>query len=170
MPVAVSPYETGWPVRFAAEADRLVVVLRPWLAGPVEHVGSTAVPGLAAKPVIDMVAPIRSLAEAVGAVEPLRALGYGHAEHRPDALWFYAPEEAIEHWQHAFHLHLTEPAGALWRERLAFRDALRSDDVLRERYAQLKRQLLAASPDGYTAAGKRTFVKAVLAGRGVALD
>ena len=85
------------------------------------------------------------------------------------ALWFYKPASAAPA-DHTCHLHLTEPGSDLWRERLAFRDALRADPQLAARYRELKRQL-ARSAAGITAytAGKRAFVAAVLAAAGVPL-
>jgi hypothetical protein len=56
--VVIEPYNPEWPSLFAVERELLAPVLAPWLAGPIEHVGSTAVPGLAAKPVIDIMAPV----------------------------------------------------------------------------------------------------------------
>src|SRR5581483_805492 len=92
-PVAV-PYDPDWPRRFTEEASRLETALSPWLVAGVHHIGSTSVPGLAAKPVIDMLAGIRDLDKACAAFEPLTALGYGYQEHRPEAHSFYKPAGA----------------------------------------------------------------------------
>ncbi len=109
------------------------------------------------------------VAAARPAIAALRELSYAHAPHRPRALWFYKPASAAPA-DHTCHLHLTEPGSDLWRERLAFRDALRADPQLAARYRELKRQL-ARSAAGITAytAGKRAFVAAVLAAAGVPL-
>ena len=107
-------------------------------------------------------AGVRDLEEARAAVEPIGALGYEHAFHRPDALWFRKDGAA---------LHLTEPGSPLWRERLAFRDALRAAPELAAEYEALKLRLAAQHPHdrrAYTD-GKRAFVAAVLATRGIAL-
>lgn len=99
----------------------------------------------------------------------LRDLSYAHAPHRPRALRFYKPASAGPH-QHTCHLHLTEPGSDLWRERLAFRDALRTHPDLARQYQELK-QRLARSATGlsdYTA-GKRQFVASVLARSGIEL-
>ena len=64
MAVQVSEYDATWPQKFVEQRDRLAIKLQPWLGGPIEHVGSTAVPGLAAKPVVDIAAPVRSLTDA----------------------------------------------------------------------------------------------------------
>jgi GrpB-like predicted nucleotidyltransferase (UPF0157 family) len=96
-------------------------------------VGSTAVPGLAAKPVIDMIAGVRDLEAARAAFERLRSLGYQYRAHRPEAHCLHKPDGA-QWWQATHHLHLTEPGSDIWRERLAFRDALRADSALAAEY------------------------------------
>jgi GrpB-like predicted nucleotidyltransferase (UPF0157 family) len=170
MTLAVEPHDAAWAVRFEHEAADLARVLAPWLHGGIHHVGSTAVPGLPAKPVIDMMAGVRDLDGARSAVEPLRAHGYAHAEHRPDALWFFKPGgggfAARTH-----HLHLTVPGSDLWRERLAFRDALRRDPALRAEYAALKGVLAGehtTAAAAYTS-GKRPLVARVLREAGIEL-
>ena len=60
-PVIVEPYDPAWPTKFEAERKALAPVLARWLAAPIEHIGSTAVPGLPAKPVIDIMAGVASL-------------------------------------------------------------------------------------------------------------
>ena len=65
-------------------------VPRPWLAGGLHYVGSTAVPGLVAKPILDMIAGVRDLTDASAAIGALAALSYAHAEHRPRALLLQA--------------------------------------------------------------------------------
>jgi GrpB-like predicted nucleotidyltransferase (UPF0157 family) len=120
--VQVAAYDPVWPGRFEAEQASLEQVLAPWLLGGIHHIGSTAVPGLAAKPVLDMIAGVRDLDEATAAINVLSRLSYAHAPHRPRALWFYKP--AFAGTAHTHHLHLTEPGSDLWQERLAFRDAL----------------------------------------------
>jgi GrpB-like predicted nucleotidyltransferase (UPF0157 family) len=166
MPLPLVAYDLGWPAAFERERDELTILLSPWLLGGVHHIGSTAVPGLAAKPTLDLMAGIQNLEAARSAVPVLEQTGYRHAEHRQhEALWFYKEE----HSERTHHLHLTAPGSDLWRERLAFRDALRSDDRLRDQYERLKQRLAASCDDvtDYTA-GKRDFVLAVLRAEGVA--
>jgi GrpB-like predicted nucleotidyltransferase (UPF0157 family) len=168
--IAVLPYDPEWPRRFEAERALLERVLAPWLEGGVHHVGSTAVPGLAAKPIVDMVAGVRDLEEARAAFDPLREHSYEHAFHRPRTHWFSKPTSA-PWWERTHHLHLTEPASDLWRERLAFRDALRADPALAAEYEALKLRLArehGADVEAYTA-GKRAFVARVLADAGIRL-
>jgi GrpB-like predicted nucleotidyltransferase (UPF0157 family) len=170
MPIKVMPYDPEWPRRFEHERELLERVLSPWLAGGVHHIGSTAIPGLAAKPILDMMAGVANLAAAEAAIAALGEHSYGHGQHRPRTLWFFKPASAARlDCTHA--LHLTEPGSDLWQERLTFRDALRADDALRGEYQALKLRLAAANGDDlstYTAQ-KRDFVGRVLADAGVKL-
>lgn len=170
MSVLVMPYSDSWPLLFEAEADRLSATLAPCLVGSVEHIGSTAIPGLAAKPILDMLAPVEDLDAARSAMSLLADLGYRHADHRPrEALWFYK-QQGEEDETRTHQLHLTRPDSALWRERLTFRDALRDDPSLLVEYQYLKQALASDTDDltGYTR-GKRDFVVRVLRSKGVDL-
>jgi GrpB-like predicted nucleotidyltransferase (UPF0157 family) len=142
-------------------------VLAPWLEGGIHHVGSTAVPGLAAKPFVDMIAGVRDLDEALAAYEPLSAQGYVHTPHRPSVAHHFDKQSSGGR----FGLHLTEAGSDLWRERLAFRDALRGDPALCAEYEALKLRLASEHPDDLAAytAGKRAFVARVLAVSGLQL-
>jgi GrpB-like predicted nucleotidyltransferase (UPF0157 family) len=168
MAVTVLPYSVAWPRLFEAEATTLRQRLAPWLVEDVYHVGSTAVPGLAAKPVIDMIAEIRNLDDARQAIPVLTGLGYRHADHRPhEALWFFKQDG--DHYDTRTHqLHLTTVSSALWIERLTFRDALCRDPTLAAEYEAIKRRL-ADNSDDLTdyAQGKRSFVTTVLRDAGV---
>jgi GrpB-like predicted nucleotidyltransferase (UPF0157 family) len=138
-------------------------VLEPLLAGGIHHVGSTAVPGLAAKPIVDMVAGVRDLDESRAAYDVLREQSYVHAPHRPGVAHHFTKP--------GFGLHLTEPESDLWRERLAFRDALRADAALAAEYEALKQLLAARHGDdtaAYTAC-KRELVGRVLQQAGLEL-
>ena len=168
MTIDIARYDPAWPEQFRAQASKLTELLTPWLATQVEHIGSTAVPGLAAKPIIDMMAGVRDLDSATAAIPLLTSHGYTHAQHRPATLWFHKARSEGEPEQG---LHLTEPGSSLWCERLAFRDALRADPLLARRYQELKEQLAADCRDiaAYTA-GKREFVVRVLARAGVTAE
>lgn len=74
--IEVVPYNPAWPGMFLVEQSVLREVLAPWLVGELEHVGSTAVPGLAAKPVIDIMAPVGSLVTSRAAIEAAESVGY----------------------------------------------------------------------------------------------
>lgn len=149
------------PIAFAAERDLLADLLAPWLAGEIEHVGSTAVPGLAAKPVIDIMAPVHTLVASKDAIAALQQLCYVYFPHRPTLMhWFCKPSPEFR----THHLHLVPFNGELWRDRLAFRDRLRDDPRLAAEYAALKMSLATAHPtdrEAYTE-GKAPFVRRVL--------
>ncbi len=136
-PIEIAPYDPAWPLMFAAERDLLVPVLARWLDGGIHHVGSTAVPGLGAKPVIDIMAGVRDLGQARAAIAPLADLGYLYAPYRDGMLWFCKPDPA--HRTH--HLILVEPSHPRWLDRLAFRDQLRADPQAATAYERLKRRL-----------------------------
>jgi GrpB-like predicted nucleotidyltransferase (UPF0157 family) len=161
-PIEIVPADPRWPALFAAERDAISAALSPWLVGPPEHIGSTAVPGLAAKPVIDIMAPVASLDASRAAIAAATALRYCHAPYQADRMhWFCKPDP--RHRTH--HLHLVPADSPLWRDRLAFRDALRRDAALRDAYAALKRSLAQvhrSDRDAYTAA-KGPFILQVLA-------
>jgi GrpB-like predicted nucleotidyltransferase (UPF0157 family) len=159
----VVPYDSAWPRLFAAERELLEDVLGPWLDGGLCHIGSTAVPGLAAKPIIDMMAGIRDFEEARDAYDPLANHGYVHEPHRPGIAHHFAKRSPDGRTTHG--LHLTEPGSDLWRERLVFRDALRADPELAAEYEALKLRLArehTGDGDAYGQA-KRPFVAEVLA-------
>ena len=160
--VRIVPYDPAWPAEFEAERARLEPVLAPWLAGEIHHVGSTSVPGLGAKPVIDILAEVTGLAESRAAIEPLHALSYWWAPYQEERMnWFCKPSP--EHRTH--HLHLVVPGSVAWREELAFRDALRAEPETARAYEELKRRLANEhlhDREAYTVA-KTEFVESVLA-------
>ncbi len=160
--VRIVAYDPAWRDLFEAERDLLEPVLAPWLAGGFHHVGSTSVPGLAAKPVIDILGEVRSLEESRAAIEPLQALSYWWAPYQEEHMnWFCKPSP--EHRTH--HLHLVVPGSQAWREELAFRDTLRAEPDTARAYEEMKRRLADEhmhDREAYTLA-KSEFVEGVLA-------
>lgn len=160
--ISLAPYDPAWPRLFAEERTRLEVVLRPWLAGPIEHIGSTAVPGLTAKPVIDIMAGVRDLESSLEAGRALARLDYVYFPYRPDVMhWFCKPSPE----RRTHHLHLVPIGSALWSDRLLFRDYLRSTPAAASEYAALKGVLAARyhrDREAYTEA-KSDFVGSILA-------
>jgi GrpB-like predicted nucleotidyltransferase (UPF0157 family) len=160
-PVIIEPYDYNWPGRFESERILLMPVLAPWLVGPIEHVGSTAVPGLAAKPIIDIMAAVRDLPSSISAIEALKPLSYCYFKYRADLMhWFCKPSDL----DRTHHLHLVPLDSPLWRDRLAFRDRLRADAATRHSYAELKLILASRHRDdreAYTDA-KTDFIRSVL--------
>jgi GrpB-like predicted nucleotidyltransferase (UPF0157 family) len=166
--ISVVSYDPEWAGRFDVERALLERVLARWLKDGIHHVGATSVPGLASKPIIDMIAGIRDLDEARAAFEPLAEHSYVYAPHRPGIAHHFA-KPSLRLSQMTHNLHLTEPGSDLWLERLAFRDALRDDPTLVIEYQTLKIRLAEMHPsdiDAYTV-GKRAFVTRVLASAGL---
>lgn len=163
--IVIAPYDPAWPRSFESERALLERVLASWLDGGIHHVGSTSIPGVAAKPIVDMMAGVQDFEEARAAYEPLIAHGYVHTPHRPGIAHHFSKPTGDDP---RFGLHLTEPGSDLWRERLAFRDALRADPALAAAYEELKLRLAREHDDAgeYTKA-KRAFVAGVLAESGI---
>jgi GrpB-like predicted nucleotidyltransferase (UPF0157 family) len=163
--VEIVPYDPAWPGLFAVEADRLRAALDAEPIVGIEHFGSTAVPGLAAKPIIDILIAGRSLAQAKATmIEPIIALGYVYWSENPksDRMFFVKGMPPYGE-RRTHHVHITEPDGEMWQRRLAFRDYLRANLDEAHRYEVLKRNLAARFPadrDGYTDA-KTEYVEAV---------
>jgi GrpB-like predicted nucleotidyltransferase (UPF0157 family) len=139
----------------------LRTTLEPWLGGPIEHVGSTAVPGLLAKPVIDIMAGVRDLEGSAAAIPVLVERGWVYFPYRSDVMhWFCKPSPAFR----THHLHLVPFRSRLWIDRIAFRDELRRDSSLAAEYAELKKALAQRyefDREAYTEA-KGPFVRRVL--------
>jgi GrpB-like predicted nucleotidyltransferase (UPF0157 family) len=139
-PVVIVPYDPSWPGRFAT----LGAALRDTLdatALRIDHIGSTAVPGLAAKPVIDIQISVVSLEPLDAYLIPLEELGYRFHPDNPDLTKRYFREPAGE-----LRTHIHVRAIGSWSEQLAllFRDHLRTHPEDAERYAELKYELAAA--------------------------
>ena len=160
-PVYIEVYDAAWPKRFEVERELLREVLGPWLAGPIEHVGSTAVFGLAAKPIVDIMAGVSSLAESRPAIDALAAHGYCHHSYAEDVEhWFCKPSPELR----THHLHLVPVHSELWQQRLVFRDALRAQPARAAEYARLKVELAERhrfDREAYTRA-KSAFIGEVL--------
>ena len=158
--VLVVDYDPGWPVRFEELAARVRAALRP-LSHQVEHVGSTAVLGLAAKPVIDLDVVVNSPKDVEAAILKLAQVGYVHEGDLgvPGREAFRSPTGEPEH-----HLYVLVDGAEELNRHLAFRNALRADHVLRDEYSRLKRSLAARHGDDRAAYadGKSVFVLAAL--------
>lgn len=161
--VRLHPYDPSWPDEFALERKRLDFLL-PGVFREIEHIGSTAVPGMPAKPIIDLLVGVESLGPAKSLAEHICASGYTTStefnETLVDRKWFMRWAEG--HRTH--HLHVVAQDGNAWREHLAFRDALRASLPLAARYAALKAQLAArhtTDREAYTDA-KKEFIRSAL--------
>jgi GrpB-like predicted nucleotidyltransferase (UPF0157 family) len=154
-PVEIVEYDPAWPAAYAAERERLA----PLLGDGVElhHFGSTAVPGLAAKPVIDMIALVDDLDAPIAALVQRGGYQYPPAYNATLTHRRFLCYPTAAHRTH--HLHLVDKPRELER-RLRFRDRLRADPVLADEYAALKRVLAerySEDREAYTEA-KREFI------------
>jgi GrpB-like predicted nucleotidyltransferase (UPF0157 family) len=143
----------------------LTDLLAPWLADGIEHIGSTSVPGLAAKPVVDLAASVTDL-DAAAEDAPLAAAGWCYVppelDQRPWRRFFVKPDPTGQ--RREAHLHLIQASHQRWTDQIRFRDALRRDPTRVRQYADLKHQLSRDSGhdrEAYTA-GKAAFVARVL--------
>ena len=142
--VEIVDYDPRWPLLFDEEAKRLRAVLDPSLIIGLEHFGSTAIPGLSAKPIIDILIAVRSLSAAqVTFAEALRRLDYVYWADNPkkDRMFFVKGMPPFGS-KRSHHVHVTEPHGEMW-QRLAFRDYLRAHPEEAETYGRLKKRLAA---------------------------
>lgn len=166
-PVEVLPPDPTWLARGEQQGHQLERDLAEWLISPVEHIGSTAVAGLAAKPVLDFQAQVADFGCIPVITQVLAPMGW-HAvpaelDQRPWERFFI---QALEE-RRCAHLHVLRAGTAQWSDRLKFRDALRSDSALAAEYTQLKTALAIIYRDDreeYTRA-KAAFVAKVLTAR-----
>jgi GrpB-like predicted nucleotidyltransferase (UPF0157 family) len=142
-PIAIAPYDPAWPERFEREAPHIRDALGP-VAARVDHIGSTAVPGLGAKPVIDIQVSVSSLVPVEPYRLPLERLGYEY-RHDPDDdehEYFFRDVDGVR----AYQIHVC-PVGSGWERRhLAFRDHLRAKPEDAAAYEALKRDLAGRFP------------------------
>ena len=158
-PVVVLPYDPRWPELFRIERDRLAGIFGERAAG-IEHVGSTAVPGLAAKEIVDILLGLRPLELNPQDLSAMTRLGYvDRGELGIPGRRFFPKGAPPTH-----HVHAVEHGSVEWLKHVHFRDHLRAHPEDARSYAKLKHDLAARFPDdreAYTE-GKSPFVAAVL--------
>ncbi len=162
--VRVVDYDSRWPLLFEQEKTRILDVIAQVIVA-VEHIGSTAVPGLGAKPTIDIMVGLRTLADAPECIPRLENIGYEYVEEdvakRPQRRFFLkGPKGDRTH-----HLHMVETSSELWLSHLLFRDYLRSHPDVARSYFELKMQLAAKFSSDKAAywKAKSSFMDDVLA-------
>jgi GrpB-like predicted nucleotidyltransferase (UPF0157 family) len=162
-PVVVAPYSSGWPDLFSPEYAVLSSLFPP-PAFRIEHIGSTAIPGLPAKPIIDLMLGASSLREVETQIAGLARLGYEylpeHEQVMPERRFFAKPVNRPR----LFHLHAAVLGETFWNEHLLFRDALCNNPRLAAEYGSMKLRLAAQfgeDRDGYTNA-KSSFITSVI--------
>lgn len=160
--ITLEPYQEHWQALFNAEKALLESALPPHLY--IEHIGSTAVVGLTAKPIIDIMLGATSLQEIGRYIPGLEHLGYEYLAYNevdiPERRFLAKPITRPRH----FHLHAVVKGDSFWNEHIAFRDILRTNHCIAEQYAVLKIKLAQTFIDNreaYTTA-KGEFINQVL--------
>lgn len=160
-PIEIVAYDPEWPARFEQERVALAGALGDLAMDGIHHVGSTAVPGLDAKPIIDILVGVEGLDASRPAFDLLARLGYLYAPYLADEMhWFCKPHPS----RRTHHLHLVPVGTQRYSDELYFCDRLRADPDLARRYANLKRSLayrFKHDREAYTQA-KTTFIDEVL--------
>ncbi len=133
--ITIRDYDPSWPALFAAERTEIARALGNAIA--IEHMGSTAVPGLEAKPIVDIIASVAQLALTPEQIVALDRLGYEHLGECgvPGRAYFRKREP------HPFNLHVVQYESSLWDHNLLFRDYLQAHPDEARRYGSLKRKL-----------------------------
>ena len=162
-PVVIVEYQPQWPALYEEEKTRILNVIGHKVIS-IEHIGSTAVPGLGAKPIIDIMIGVNQLADAEECIEPLITIGY---EYRPPEK-AGIPERRYFTKGHpqarTFHIHMVELTSDFWERHLLFRDFLRAHPDVADQYYRLKKKLATEygnNREGYTDA-KTSFIESVV--------
>jgi GrpB-like predicted nucleotidyltransferase (UPF0157 family) len=161
-PITIVPYQSVWPNLFEQEAAHIQAAVGNFTT-TIEHIGSTSVPRLGAKPIIDILVGLKSLGDAPHFVALLIELGYRYfPEHEaaiPERRYF----SKILDDNHGYHLHMVEPESLFFKRHLAFRDYLRSHPDTANEYDTLKRDLskrFGSDREGYVHA-KTDFIQRI---------
>lgn len=167
--VVLSAHDACWSALFEAERQRLLQAF-PDTFHDIQHIGSTAVPGMPAKPIIDLLAGVTSLDQVDALQQRLQGMGYCSA---PGGEQFLERRWLLRHHcgRRTHHLHLVVHQSEEWQQKIRFRDLLCRDANLAVQYAQLKGGLayrFAADRDAYTD-GKTGFIEAALNGGAAAM-
>jgi len=161
MKIDLGEYNPDWIRSFEEEKLFLKEKVGQWLSGTIEHVGSTAVPGMLAKPIVDIMFGVKDLASSTEAIDILSKNGYCYYPYKNEVMhWFCKPTP--DHRTH--HLHLIPYESKLWLERIRFRDILRCNKCIADEYSSLKEQLareFAFDREKYTQS-KWPFIQRVL--------
>jgi GrpB-like predicted nucleotidyltransferase (UPF0157 family) len=161
-------YDPAWLARFLEQKTRLTTILNPWLAGEIEHIGSTSVPGLSSKPIVDMLAPVQSVSASRAAIPILEEDGWLFWTDDPNhdyRLWFLRPNPTTR----THHLQIIQHNHPSFRALIVFRDVLRRDVGARTAYSALKADLAnkhQSDRNAYSNA-KTEFVQAILEAEGI---
>lgn len=163
-PVMIVDYDPRWPDIYLEEKERILGAVGEKIKD-IEHIGSTAVPGLGAKPVIDIMVSVKDVETAHECVDPLGRIGYTDITPQPlswNQDWFYCLGKGPH--STGFHLHLVREGSDHWDGHILFRDYLRAHPETARTYYDLKKRLATeygADREGYTDA-KTSFIESVL--------
>mgnify|MGYP001794722194 CR=1 FL=1 len=159
--IKIIPYDSSWPAKFEKEKKLIENTIGEFIHGGIHHIGSTSIPNLSAKPIIDILVGVESLEKSKPCIELLSKIHYQYSPYKPDIEhWFCKPSP--EHRTH--HLHLIAAGHPEFKARLAFRDYLRTHEDAKSNYEKLKLRLAEEfrnDREAYTQA-KGQFVKAIL--------
>lgn len=161
-PVRLVPHDPSWVPRFRQEADLLQATIGKWITGGIHHIGSTAVAGLHAKPIIDIAVGVESLEASRPCIDLLGDIEYLYSPYRGEVMhWFCKPDPA----RRTHHLHLIPTGSPRLEDEIVFRDYLRTHPARAAEYGDLKRRLAiehTEDREAYTAA-KAAFIESVTA-------
>jgi GrpB-like predicted nucleotidyltransferase (UPF0157 family) len=135
--IIVSSYCSGWPTKYALESEKIRTLLKE-LSPDVEHFGSTAVPGMLAKPVIDILIGVDKLPPPPTVIQELQSLGYEYLEEAGVPGRYYFRKRGEEQ---NFNVALVKRNGSLWRDNIAVRNHLRTCNADAKEYASLKQKI-----------------------------
>ncbi len=162
--VIVVEYNPLWPQLFEEEKARILFLIEPWVK-QIEHIGSTAVLGLGAKPIIDIMVGLHSLDDARHCIPLLETIGYEyvpqHEALMPERRYFH---KGSKRFSRTHHLHMVETASEFWERHLLFRDYLRAHKDTAREYYELKKELATrfrSNREAYTDA-KTNFIQEVI--------
>jgi GrpB-like predicted nucleotidyltransferase (UPF0157 family) len=162
--IIIVEHNPVWQLLFQEEVARIGKVLDTTFITRIEHFGSTSVPGLAAKPIIDLLMGVKSLSTARQLfVSPLESLGYAYWRDNPDPWRMFFVKGLPPNSPRTHHIHMVEPDSILW-QRLLFRDYLRQHPDEAKNYGQLKRQLanrFTSDREAYTQ-GKTEYIQSIM--------
>lgn len=157
--VKLEPHSEQWHQLFAEEEARLRKVIGDYVIA-IEHIGSTSICGISAKPIIDMAVSVEKIADGERCVKPLEDVGYEYrGEHGIAGRRYFVKGEPRTH-----HLHMVESGSDFWRSHLLFRDYLRLSPKAAEEYEKLKKQLAQKYVENREAyqKGKTVFIENIL--------
>jgi GrpB-like predicted nucleotidyltransferase (UPF0157 family) len=165
--VIVIEYDPDWPALYKQEQIRILAAIGEYI-DDIQHVGSTSVPGLGAKPIIDIMIALPDLMLVERCVQPMLQLGYEYLGEfgLPGRHYFHKPAGPVvtQNMQHTHHVHMVQTGSDRWNKHIVFRDYLRLHPEDAQQYYLLKKELadrFGADREGYTDA-KTSFVQSIL--------